>query len=70
MSSITDSSGRSYGPDDANYDKVRLSNLETQVRELQQAIIDLQNRMSRADGEDLQWPADTYEPVHTRPYEG
>lgn len=67
---ITDSKGRIYKEGDPDYEKVRLSNLESHVRELQVAIIDLQHRLSRVDEEDVQWPGDTYEPTHTRPFEG
>jgi hypothetical protein len=55
MPSIIDKDGRIYKESDPDYDKVRIS------------IIDLQNRVSRIDGEDLQWPADTYEPTYTKP---
>jgi len=66
---ITDhKNAKSYGPDDPDYDKVRISNLEDTVRELQKAIVDLQHRTSRLDHEDLQWPGDTYEPTRTTPY--
>lgn len=67
MPSIIDKDGRIYKESDPDYDKVRISNLQSQVSELQTAIIDLQNRVSRIDGEDLQWPADTYEPTYTKP---
>jgi hypothetical protein len=67
---ITDSQGRTVREGDADFDKVRIDNLEQQVREIQTAVIDLQNRVSRVDGEDLQWPADTYEPTYTKPFTG
>lgn len=67
---IVDSKGRTVWEGDPDYDKVRIENLQTLVRELQTAVIDLQNRLSRLDGESLQWPADTYEPTHTEPYSG
>lgn len=67
---ITDRDGNTFHEGHPDCDKVRISNLQDQVRELQTAIIDLQNRMSRVDSEDLQWPADTYEPAHTQPYTG
>ena len=62
--------GKRYGPDDPDYDKVRISNLEHTVRGLQTAIVDLQNRTSRLDHEEIPWPGDTYEPMHTTPYAG
>ena len=64
---ITDLAGRMFGPTDRDYDAVRIDNLEREVRELTTAIVDLQNRVSRMDGEDLQWPGDTYGPTYTRP---
>jgi hypothetical protein len=65
---ILDGEGRAYPPDHPDYDKVRINNLESHVRELQVAIIDLQNRVSRLDREPLQWPGDTYGPTFTEPY--
>lgn len=67
---IMDSQGRTVREGDADYDKVRIDNLEELLREIQTAVIDLQNRVSRLDGEDLQWPADTYGPTYTKPFEG
>jgi len=67
---ITDAQGKIYKTGDPDYDKVRIDNLEAQVRELTTAVIDLQHRLSRVDKEDLQWPGDTYEPTYTRPFEG
>ena len=67
MQPITDSQGRTYGDDDPKYDKVRIDELQGQVSDLQAAIVDLQHRVSRLDGEALQWPGDTYEPRNTKP---
>jgi hypothetical protein len=66
---ITDSKGKTYGEGDPQYDKVRVDNLEEQVRELTTAVVDLQHRLSRVDSEALQWPADTYGPTYTSPFE-
>ena len=65
MPAIIDSEGRVVKEGDPNYDKVRIDNLQEQVRELTTAVVDLQNRLSRLDNEPLQWPGDTYEPAHT-----
>lgn len=65
---ITDSQGKIYKEGDPDYDKVRINNLEEQVRELTTAVVDLQHRLSRVDKEDLQWPGDTYEPTNTQPF--
>ena len=67
MSSTTDSQGRSYGEDDPQYDRVHIDNLQSQVSDLQTAIVDLQHRVSRLDGEALQWPGDAHEPRNTKP---
>lgn len=67
MSRIIISEGRTWGPDDPGYEKACIAKLQEQVMELQTAIVDLQNRVSRLDGEDLQWPADIYPPTHTKP---
>jgi hypothetical protein len=64
---ITDKSGRIFKEGDPDYDKVRIDNLQSEVRELHTAIVDIQHRLSRVDGEKLQWPGDTYEPTHTEP---
>lgn len=64
---ITDKNGRLISEGDPNFDKVRLDNLEDTVRELHRAIVDIQHRLTRLDGEPLQWPGDTYEPTHTAP---
>ena len=66
---ISDRSGRTVREGDPDFDKVRIDNLEEQVRELLTAVVDLQHRLSRVDGEDLQWPGDTYGPTYTKPYE-
>ena len=58
---------KTYGPGDPGYDNARIENLESQVGELMTAVIDLQNRLSRQDGEPLRWPADTYAPQNTEP---
>lgn len=63
-------SGRTFKESDPDFDKVRINNLESQVHELVTAVVDLQNRVARLDGEDVQWPGDTYEPTHTAPYAG
>jgi hypothetical protein len=70
MVRITDKDGKTYGEGDPDYLKVKVSNLEDTVRELSTAVVDLQHRVSRLDGEQLQWPGDTYEPTFTRPYGG
>ena len=57
---------RTHGPGDPGYDNARIENLEARAGELMTAVIDLQNRMSRQDGEPLHWPADTYEPTNTK----
>jgi hypothetical protein len=67
MPSIIDSEGRVVKEGDPNYDKVRIDNLREEVRELTTAVVDLQNRVSRLDKEQLQWPGDTYEPTYTEP---
>jgi hypothetical protein len=64
---ITAKDGRILKEDDSNFDKVRLDNLESQVRDLHAAIVDIQHRLTRLDGEALHWPGDTYEPTHTEP---
>ena len=58
---------KTYGPGDPGYDNARIENLESQVGELMTAVIDLQNRMSRQDGEPLRWPADSYGPAKAKP---
>lgn len=68
---ITDhETAKSYGPEDPDYDRVRISNLQNTVRDLQTAVVDLQHRLARQDGEEPPWPGDTYEPTHTHPYQG
>jgi len=67
---ITDRQGRTVTEGDPDFDKVRIDNLESEVRDLIRVVGDLQHRLSRVDGEELQWPGDTYEPQHTRPFEG
>lgn len=62
---IMDKDGKLVSEGDPRFDRVRLDNLEDTMRELQRAIVDIQHRLSRLDGEDLQWPGDTYEPIHT-----
>lgn len=64
---ITAKNGRIVREGDSDFDKVRLDNLESQVRDLLTAIVDIQHRLTRLDGEALQWPGDTYEPIHTEP---
>lgn len=64
---ITAKDGRIVHEGDPDFAKVRLDNLESQIRDLQTAIIDIQHRLTRLDGEELQWPGDTYEPIHTEP---
>ena len=55
--------GRVYAPDHPDYDKIRIDNLESAYSDLLKAVVDLQNRVSRLDDEELRWPADTYEPT-------
>ena len=64
---ITDINGRIVKEDDPDFDKIRLDNLEREFREIHRAVVDIQQRLTRLDGEDLQWPGDTYEPTHTEP---
>jgi hypothetical protein len=64
---ITDKNGSIINEGDPRYDSVRVDNLQEEVRELHRAIVDIQHRLSRLDGESLQWPGDTYEPTHTDP---
>lgn len=64
---ITDINGRILKEDDPDFDKIRLDNLEREFREIHRAVVDIQHRLTRLDGEDLQWPGDTYEPTHTEP---
>lgn len=59
--------GKIVSPRDADYERMAISALRGQYSDLLQAVVDLQNRMSRMDGEALQWPGDTYEPRHTEP---
>jgi hypothetical protein len=66
---ITDEGGRIVREGDPKFDKVRLDNLERDFREIHRAIVDIQHRLTRLDGEPLQWPGDTYEPTHTEPAE-
>lgn len=66
---ITDKSGRIVHEGDPDFDKIRLDNLESDIRELHTAIVDIQHRLTRLDGEPLQWPGDHYEPTHTKPAE-
>ena len=65
---ISDSEGRPVREGDPRYDKVRIDNLETHISELETAVVDLQNRVSRLDGEPLQWPGDTYGAKYTEPF--
>jgi hypothetical protein len=65
MPRITDSKGRVYQEGHSDYDKVRIDNLEGRVRDLTSAVVELQHRLSRLDGEDLVWPGGDYEPFHT-----
>lgn len=62
-----DKKGRLVREGDPSFDKVRLDNLEQDFRELHRAIVDIQHRLTKLDGEPLQWPGDTYEPTHTEP---
>lgn len=64
---ITAKDGRIVNEGDPDFEKVRLDNLESHVRDLHTAIVDIQHRLTRLDGEALQWPGDTYEPTHTEP---
>ena len=64
---ITAKNGRVVNEGDPDFEKVRLDYLESQVRDLHTAIVDIQHRLTRLDGETLQWPGDTYEPAHTEP---
>lgn len=59
--------GRSVREGDPDFDKVRLDNLEDDFRELHRAIVDIRHRLTKLDGEPLQWPGDTYEPTHSEP---
>ena len=59
--------GRIVREGNSDFDKVRLDNLESQVRDLHTAIVDIQHRLTKLDGEALQWPGDTYEPIHIKP---
>jgi hypothetical protein len=67
--SIQDKNGRLVRQGDPRFDTVRLDNLEEDVREIHRAIVDIQHRLTKIDGEPLQWPGDTYEPTHTTPAE-
>jgi hypothetical protein len=67
MPSITDAEGNIYDEGHPDYLKVKVANLEGTVSELLTAVVDLQNRVTRLDDEPLQWPADAYEPTHTKP---
>lgn len=64
---ITDKDGRIIREGDSDFDKVRIDNLEDRIRDLHTAIVDIQHRLTRLDGEALQWPGDNYEPTHTEP---
>jgi len=59
--------GRIVRESDPDFDRVRLDNLEDELREIHKAVVDIQHRLTRLDGEPLQWPGDTYEPTHTDP---
>lgn len=57
---LTDhSTGKTYGEDDPAYLKVKVGNLEQTVRELTEAVGELQHRLSAIDGRELQWPIST-----------
>lgn len=64
---ITDKGGKTVQESDPSFDKVRQNNLEDTVREIQRAVVDIQHRLTRLDGEDLQWPGDSYEPINAAP---
>lgn len=63
-------SGRTVLDTDPGYDRVRITVLQAEVDDLRQAVIDLQNRMSRVDEEPPQWPSDTYPARNTDQYDG
>jgi hypothetical protein len=69
MKIIDDKTGKVHSENHPDYLNVEVSNLKGTVSELLTAMVDLQHRVSRLDGEDLQWPGDTYEPRHTNPAE-
>jgi len=64
---ITAKEGRIVKEGDPDFDKVRLDHLVSQIQDLKTAIVDIQHRLTRLDGEELRWPGDTYEPSHTEP---
>lgn len=68
MRTVMNREGRPIREDSPDYDKTRIDNLERTVAELLQAVVDLQHRVSHLDGEPLQWPGDSYEPPHSRPF--
>jgi hypothetical protein len=45
----------------------RVAELSETLSRLVGAVVDVQHRLSRLDGEGLQWPADTMPPRHTKP---
>ena len=61
------SDGRTHKPSDPDYWQAKTRELEGTVRELTKAIVDIQHRLSRLDGEELEWPGNTYKPDHTEP---
>jgi len=53
--------GKTHKPSDPDYWQAKTRDLEDTVRGLTQAVVNLQRRVSQLDGEELDWPADTYE---------
>ncbi len=53
--------GNTHAPTDSDSWQVKARDLEDTVRGLTQAFVNLQHRVSQLDGEELDWPADTYE---------
>jgi hypothetical protein len=59
--------GRLHNPTDSDYGRQRINHLERRLSDVTAALVNVQNRLTRLDGEDLPWPADRYEPVDTEP---
>lgn len=65
--SIIDEAGRIVHESDPDFNHVRLDRLERELGDLVRAVSDIQHRLTKLDGEPLQWPGDTYEPTDTTP---
>jgi hypothetical protein len=66
---IDEKTGRTVMETDPDFDRVRADNLDRLVADLLAVIVELQHRVSKLDGENLQWPGDTYPPLFVDPYE-